>query len=208
MDVLHCGYLDTLVSRLAATLPGRRASAADAISASEEEGLAMLPDGKSFIVTSGTQQSAIWLHDDKTGEKQITSEGYSFLPALSPMAGRYSLLAACYRFAFLLQRRAVGFPTSRGELPKGSLRFSRSRHFSISQDGKKNRVRDSNRAKSDRESGSAGLTARRRHGNLRSEANFALFSGGRGRSCIRELRSRRRSCVSTKTRRPGRGLEP
>ena len=31
--------------------------------ASEEEGLAMLPDGKSFITTAGTQQSAIWLHD-------------------------------------------------------------------------------------------------------------------------------------------------
>jgi Tol biopolymer transport system component len=52
--------------------------------ASEEEGLAMMPDGKSFITTAGTQQSTIWLHDDKTGEKQITSEGYSFLPELSP----------------------------------------------------------------------------------------------------------------------------
>lgn len=51
--------------------------------ASEEEGLAMTPDGKSFITTAGTQQSAIWLHDDKTGDKQITSEGYSFLPTLS-----------------------------------------------------------------------------------------------------------------------------
>ena len=52
--------------------------------ASEEEGLAIMPDGKSFITTAGTQQSAIWLHDDKTGEKQITSEGYSFLATLSP----------------------------------------------------------------------------------------------------------------------------
>ncbi len=52
--------------------------------ASEEEGLAMMPDGKSFITTAGTQQSAVWLHDDKSGEKQITSEGYSFSPVLSP----------------------------------------------------------------------------------------------------------------------------
>jgi Tol biopolymer transport system component len=51
--------------------------------ASEEEGLAILPDGKSFITTSGTQQSAIWLHD-KTGERQVTSEGYSYLPTFSP----------------------------------------------------------------------------------------------------------------------------
>ena len=52
--------------------------------ASEEEGLAIMPDGKSFITTAGTQQSAIWLHDDKTGEKQITSEGSWFFPTLSP----------------------------------------------------------------------------------------------------------------------------
>src|SRR5437899_2343962 len=52
--------------------------------ASEEEGLAIMPDGKSFITTAGAQQSAIWLHDDNTGEKQITSEGSSFFPTLSP----------------------------------------------------------------------------------------------------------------------------
>jgi hypothetical protein len=51
--------------------------------ASEEEGLAMMPDGKSLITTAGAQQSVVWLHD-KTGEKQITSDGYSFLPTLSP----------------------------------------------------------------------------------------------------------------------------
>jgi len=51
---------------------------------SEEEGLAMMPDGKSFIVAAGTQRSSIWLLDEKTGDKQITSEGFAFAPALSP----------------------------------------------------------------------------------------------------------------------------
>ena len=51
--------------------------------ASEEEGLAMMPDGKSLIVAAGAQQSTIWLHDDKTGDKQITSEGYAFAPTVS-----------------------------------------------------------------------------------------------------------------------------
>jgi serine/threonine protein kinase len=51
--------------------------------ASVEEGLAMMPDGKSFITSSGTQQSTIWLRDEKTGERQITTEGYSSLPTLS-----------------------------------------------------------------------------------------------------------------------------
>ena len=44
----------------------------------------MLPDGKSFIVAAGTQRSSIWLHDEKAGDKQITSEGYAFAPTLSP----------------------------------------------------------------------------------------------------------------------------
>lgn len=52
--------------------------------AGEEEGIAMMPDGKSFITTSGAQQSAIWLHDDKTGDRQITAEEFSYAPMLSP----------------------------------------------------------------------------------------------------------------------------
>lgn len=52
--------------------------------AGEEEGLAIMPDGKSFITSSGSQQSAIWLHDDKTGDRQITAEEFSYSPILSP----------------------------------------------------------------------------------------------------------------------------
>lgn len=52
--------------------------------AGEEEGLAIMPDGKSLVTTSGVQQSAIWLHNDKTGDKQITAEGFSYSPVLSP----------------------------------------------------------------------------------------------------------------------------
>jgi len=104
--------------------------------ASEEEGLAMLPDGKSFIVTSGTQQSAIWLHDDKTGEKQITSEGYSFLPALSPDG----------RKVYYLRRVTGSHSYFSGELWVSDVaRGAAERlfaglvltHFSISQDGRK-----------------------------------------------------------------------
>ena len=44
----------------------------------------MMPDGKSFITAAGTQQSAIWVHDPEGGNKQVTSEGYCYLPTLSP----------------------------------------------------------------------------------------------------------------------------
>ena len=104
--------------------------------ASEEEGLAMMPDGKSFITTAGTQQSAIWLHDDRTDEKQITSEGYSFFPTLSPDG----------KSVYCLRRVTGSRSYFSGELWVSDVATGAAErlfpglvltHFSISQDGKK-----------------------------------------------------------------------
>jgi len=104
--------------------------------ASEEEGLAIMPDGKSFITTAGTQQSSIWLHDDETGDKQVTSEGYSFLPTLSPDGKK----------VFCLRRVTGSHSYFSGELWVSDLGTGTAErlfpglvltHFSISQDGKK-----------------------------------------------------------------------
>jgi eukaryotic-like serine/threonine-protein kinase len=104
--------------------------------ASEEEGLAMLPDGKSFITTAGTQQSAIWLHGDKTGEKQITSEGYSFFPTLSPDGKKvYFLRRVTGSHSYFSGELWVSdVATGAAERPLAGLVLT---HFSISQDGKK-----------------------------------------------------------------------
>jgi serine/threonine protein kinase len=48
-----------------------------------EEGLAMDPDGRSFITAVGLQQSAVWLHDSK-GERQVSGEGFASTPKFSP----------------------------------------------------------------------------------------------------------------------------
>ena len=48
-----------------------------------EEGIAFAPDGRSFVTSIGTSQSTVWVHDDR-GERQLTSEGYGFLPSISP----------------------------------------------------------------------------------------------------------------------------
>jgi serine/threonine protein kinase len=48
-----------------------------------EEGIAFAPDGRSFITSIGTSQSTVWVRDDR-GERQLTSEGYGFLPSISP----------------------------------------------------------------------------------------------------------------------------
>jgi Tol biopolymer transport system component len=48
----------------------------------EEEGLAFAPDGKSFLTSIGTEQNKIWIHESK-GDRQVTSEAYSFQPSFS-----------------------------------------------------------------------------------------------------------------------------
>ena len=53
----------------------------------EEEGIAMAPDGRSFITAVGLRQSSIWLHDGQ-GDRQISLEGYAFNPKLTPDAKR------------------------------------------------------------------------------------------------------------------------
>lgn len=104
--------------------------------ASEEEGLAMLPDGKSFIVAAGTQQSSIWLHDEKTGDKQITSEGYAFAPTLSPDGKKvYYLRRARGSHSYLngeLWISDVESGTAVRLFPNLVLT-----HYSLSRDGKK-----------------------------------------------------------------------
>jgi eukaryotic-like serine/threonine-protein kinase len=49
----------------------------------EQEGIAVDPSGDSLITAAGTQESTVWLHDDK-GERQISSEGFAVDPAFSP----------------------------------------------------------------------------------------------------------------------------
>ena len=49
----------------------------------EEEGIAMMPDGRSFITAVGMKQSSVRVHDS-SGERQISLEGYSYDPRFTP----------------------------------------------------------------------------------------------------------------------------
>ena len=49
----------------------------------EEQGLAMASDGRSFITAVGLTQSAVWLHD-RGSDRQISLEGYAFAPKFTP----------------------------------------------------------------------------------------------------------------------------
>jgi Tol biopolymer transport system component/predicted Ser/Thr protein kinase len=48
----------------------------------EEEGIDFAPDGRSFVTSIGTSQSTVWIHDSR-GDRQVTSEGFAFLPTVS-----------------------------------------------------------------------------------------------------------------------------
>jgi Tol biopolymer transport system component len=50
--------------------------------ATEEEGIAFAPDGRSFVTSVGNRQTTLWVHDGR-GERQITSQGYASLPHFS-----------------------------------------------------------------------------------------------------------------------------
>jgi Tol biopolymer transport system component len=50
--------------------------------ATEEEGIAFAPDGRSFVTSVGIRQTTLWVYDSR-GERQITSEGYASLPQFS-----------------------------------------------------------------------------------------------------------------------------
>ena len=104
-------------------------------SASEEEGLAIMPDGKSLITSVGTQQSVIWIHDGQ-GDRPLTNEGYSFFPSLAPDG----------KTVYYLQKGGSSRSFTSGELWKVDVATGRQEpvlpgltlaHFSLSPDGQK-----------------------------------------------------------------------
>jgi dipeptidyl aminopeptidase/acylaminoacyl peptidase len=71
---------------------------------SEEEGIAMAPDGESFITSVGQATSTVWIHDAK-GERQVTSEGYAEGPRFSPDGSKlYYLVSDRGGSSFTFQR--------------------------------------------------------------------------------------------------------
>ncbi len=103
--------------------------------ATEEQGLSFDPDGRSFVTSVGARDSTLWVHDAK-GDRQITSEGFGFLPSFS---GDGKTLY------YLVRSRASRRFVS-GELWSANLETGRARrllpdylteHYNVSPDGKR-----------------------------------------------------------------------
>ncbi len=102
--------------------------------ATEEQGLSFDPDGASFVTSVGNSQSTLWVHDNR-GDRQVTSEGFAFLPSFS----------ADGKTLFYLVRSRASRRFVSGELWASNLETGRSQrllsdflmeHYNVSTDGK------------------------------------------------------------------------
>lgn len=59
----------------------------------EEAGIAMAPDGRSFVTAVISEERSVWVHD-RHGDHQISSEGYADDPIVSPEGTRLFYLVA------------------------------------------------------------------------------------------------------------------
>lgn len=103
-------------------------------SATEEHGISFAPDGKSFVTSVGESRSTLWVHDLK-GERQVTFEGYAYLPSFSADTSRL----------YYLQRSSANRRFVSGELWTIDLQTGKKQrllpdlmmeNYSVSPDGK------------------------------------------------------------------------
>jgi serine/threonine protein kinase len=71
----------------------------------EEDGIAMAPDGKFLITSVGRAQGTVWIHDEK-GDRQLSSEGYAFYPQFT--------LDGSVLYYLLASRGTARSPTTQG----------------------------------------------------------------------------------------------
>jgi serine/threonine protein kinase/Tol biopolymer transport system component len=101
----------------------------------EEEGVFVAPDGRSLVSSVGSFQNKIWVHDAR-GDRQVTSESYSFSPSFS----------ADGKKLYYLVRKAGGVLAPSGQLWVTDLETGRRQRliadfqmwqYNVSSDGKR-----------------------------------------------------------------------
>ena len=104
----------------------------------EEEGIAMAPDG-SFITSVGSRQSSVWVNNSNTA-RQVSFEGFSFDPKITPDGKHlcYRILRGALPTSDPSELRMVDLDSGRGEpLLPGIAVVGTPRHtYDISPDGR------------------------------------------------------------------------
>lgn len=102
--------------------------------ASEEQGISFAPDGRSFVTAIGSNQSTLWIHDN-SGDRQITSEGYAFLPTFSHDEKKLYYLVRSGASSHFVSGQLWVADIASGQKQQ-VLPGSHIEHFDISADGK------------------------------------------------------------------------
>ena len=98
----------------------------------EEQGVAVAPDGRSLITSVGISQSAVWIHD-AAGDRAISSEGHAFRPHLSRDGTRIFYLSMRDSAAQSWDLRATDVATGRSDIVLSGQRVG---SYDVSRDGK------------------------------------------------------------------------
>jgi len=113
----------------------------------EEEGIAVAPDGRSLVTSAGIRESTVWLHDAR-GDRQISGEGFAGVPGLGVFGQKIcSIFSPDGKKLYYLVRRQASLTWLSGELWVADLDSGRSEPvlpgilidtlFSVSPDGKR-----------------------------------------------------------------------
>ena len=113
----------------------------------EEEGIAVAPDGRSLVTSAGIRESTVWVHDAR-GDRQISSEGFASVPGLGLGGEKVrSVFSPDGKKLYYLIRKQASRSWISGELWAADLDSGRSEpvlpgisintNFSISPDGKR-----------------------------------------------------------------------
>jgi serine/threonine protein kinase/WD40 repeat protein len=103
--------------------------------ATEEEGIEFAPDGRFFLTSIGTRQSTLWVHDSR-GDRQVTSEAYTFLPSFSADGKKLYYLVAAGGTTRLLRGDLWVMDLESGERQR-LLPDYLMEHYSVSSDGQR-----------------------------------------------------------------------
>jgi eukaryotic-like serine/threonine-protein kinase len=96
-----------------------------------QEGIAMAPDGRSFVTSVGSQDSTVWIHDQQ-GDRQISSEGFADYASFSADGKTlYFLTANGQNPAVELMARNLSTGKTEHVLPGSEMQ-----DYSVSHDGK------------------------------------------------------------------------
>jgi hypothetical protein len=107
----------------------------------EEDGVAVAPDGRSLITSIGTRQGSLWIHDD-SGDRPLTTEGYVPYMEQTPVSGSVPLFSRDGRSLFYMRSEAPGIPAELWRADLGSEKSDKvfpgipMVEYDISDDGK------------------------------------------------------------------------